>query len=62
MIKKRMVTDPTTGERTAMVTTNQTGRAEWTVSREWQDDKDKAVEKAQAHDAELAAFRRAIDV
>lgn len=35
---KRMVTDPETGERTAMVSRNKSGKAEWKVTKEYNDD------------------------
>mgnify|MGYP007082031077 CR=1 FL=1 len=57
---KRMVTDPTTGERTAMTTTNKEGRVEWIHTKEWNDDVERAQSKNQTWQAFRAFLRRAI--
>jgi hypothetical protein len=58
---KRMVTDPTTGERTAVCTTNSSGIVEWTHSKEEREDRERAQIKAAKKNAELAILRRAIN-
>jgi hypothetical protein len=57
---KRFVTDPTTGEQTFITTQNKSGRVEWTVSKEWQDDKDRAKRISARKRQHLNQLRRAI--
>ena len=57
---KRMVTDPTTGERTAMVATNKSGRVEWKVTKEYRDDRERAKTKSAKKNQDVAWLRRAI--
>ena len=56
---KRMVTDPKTGERTAMVTDSK-GGAIWTLTAEEEADKKRAIQKSALKNAELQRFRRAV--
>ena len=56
----RMVTDPKTGERTAMVTTTGAGQAVWKLSAEEDADKKAAIAKGQAKLRDLERFRKAV--
>ena len=57
---KRMVTDPTTGERTAILATNKSGRVEWKISKEIRDDKERARTKSAKKNQDLEWLRKAI--
>ena len=57
---KRIVTDPTTGEVTQVVTTDRFGRVEWRVSRELREDGERAIEKSKTIERVMNVFRRAI--
>jgi hypothetical protein len=55
---KRAVTDPYTGERTYITTTEKTGRVSWTHSAEWEADKRRAIEMRQKKQEISAQFER----
>ena len=57
---KRMVTDPKTGERTAIVTASPNGVVKWALTAEEEADKDRARSKGQRKAEGLNKFRRAI--
>lgn len=59
---RRMVTDATTGERTAVVADGNGGRAEWVRSIELRRDRERAIEKNGRKDKDLAELRRMINV
>lgn len=47
---KRKVTDPYTGEKTYITTTEKTGRIAWRRSAEWETDKRRAIMARQRYD------------
>jgi len=57
---KRIVTDPETGERTQVTTTNASGQVIWRVTQEQIDDENRARERGRKYSFNLAWLRRII--